>query len=291
MQFSSSVNLAEILNRGFKNFKSTLKPFFKYAVFTVLISYLIQIYVTFMDTFLFNHEKAYIMGIVLLVLLFLPIAYYTIRLNMTAAGKLKTIIEGQPFHFKKQFKNSKYEFWRVFFVLASKFFLKVVVIVCSLPIMVEVINRLTPLGSGFVGVFSLYITIPLMIAALLALYMLTRIEFASLVIFWNIDTEFSDIETSMKMTKKHYLKKLMIMFVAHIPTLFVNVLVFSNFFTSFLNANIGIKWLYVVMMILFNAVTLSWPMTFYHALFRQMKVFSLSEDVLIDSEGREWLTF
>lgn len=291
MQFNNSVNTAEILNRGFKNFKSTFKPFFKYALLAVIVSYSINLYVAFMDTFFFNHEVLYITGIVLLVLLFLPIAYYTIRLNMTAAGKLKGIIEGQPFDFRQKLKDSKHEFWRLFFVLAAKFFLKVVMIVCMLPLTLLLMSKMSSVDPKIGISFRSYVVLPATTVAMFILYLLTRLEFASLVIYWNVDTEYSDLDTSMKMTKKHYLKKLMIIIVAHIPNLLVNGVMFLNFVNNYGSSNIMLKWIYVVGMVLLNGITLSWPLTFYHSLFMKMKAFTLSEDVLVDDEGKEWLTF
>ena len=290
MQFNSSVQLAEILNRGFRSFKSTFRPFFKYALLAVMVSYIIQIYVAVIDTFLLDHEILYVGGIVLLVLFFIPIAYYTIRLNIVAAGKLKAIIEGQPFNFKDKFKESKHEFWRVFSVLAVKFTLRIVMYLSLIPVAILIIAKLNP-AKPVISNVSLMMPIPSLLIAFCMLYLMTRLEFASLIVYWHADSDYSDLNTSMKMTQKQYFSKLKIMIIAHIPNMIMGVLTVLNFVFNYQSLNLLTRWSYLIVIIIINTVTLSWPMVFYYPLFKQLKAFKLTSDKVIDHEGKEWLTF
>jgi len=237
MQFKDSFNFAEILNRGFRSFKSTFRPFFKYALLAVFVSYLIQLYVTVLDTYLLDHEMIYVAGIVLLVLLFLPIAYLTIRLNMTAAGKLKAIIEGQPFNFKNKFTESKHDFWRVFAVLAVKFIIKLTMYLSLVPLGLYLVSELSPMQPAL-NTNMIWLILPSSAVALVMLYILTRLEFATLVIYWHVDTDKSDLSTSMFMTKKQYFSKLMLIIVAHIPGFILSMITFMNFLSNYQSVNL-----------------------------------------------------
>ncbi|MCH4886796.1 hypothetical protein EZV73_04410 [Acidaminobacter sp. JC074] len=291
MQFTHSVKIAEILNRGFKNFKSTFKPFFKYALLAVVISYIIQLYIAVMDTILFDNEVLYIASIVLMVLVFLPVAYFTVRMNMTASGKYKAVKEGQPFDFKEKFNDSKHEFWRVFFVLASKFFIRVIMMICFMPLVMFIFTPVLPEGLSFSGFSGSLVLIVSTSAGLAFLYLLTRLEFATLIIYWQVDTEHSDLRTSMEMTRTQYLEKLKLIIVAQIPKIIMNMVMFMNvFIMPFGQTPMG-RWTYLIGLIIFEAASYAWPLSFYYPLFKQMKAFPLQSDVLIDEEGKEWLTF
>lgn len=289
MQFNNSVNLAEILNRGFKNFKSTFKPFFKYAFLAVFVSYLIQVYVAVMDTFFLNHETLYIIGIIALVILFLPIAYFTIRLNMTAAGKLKAIIEGQPFNFKEKLTDSKHEFWRVFAVLAAKFAIKMIMFITLIPVFLWLATILSPVQEATPGLYAM--VVPSLVVTIALFYLLTRLEFATLVIYWSVDTDHSDLNTSIRMTKNQYFKKLKLIIIAHIPSMILTLLMALNFFANYAEFNVMYRWIYILGVILFNTITLSWPMAFYYPLLKDMKAFKMIAGKVVDDEGQEWLTF
>jgi len=291
MQFNHSVNIAEILNRGFKNFKSTFKPFFKYALLAVIISYVIQLYITVMDTVLFDNEVAYITSIVLMVLVFLPVAYFTVRMNMTVSGKFRAVKEAQPFLFKEKFKDSKHEFWRVFFVLASKFFIRVIMMICFMPLLVLLLTPIMPEGLNFAGLSGMIVVIVSTLAGLSFLYLLSRLEFATLVIYWQVDTEHSDLRTSMEMTKTQYLKKLKLIIIAKIPKIVMNIIMFANVFISPIGNTGALRWGYLLGLIIFETITYAWPLAYYYPMFKQMKAFPLQSDVLIDEEGKEWLTF
>lgn len=290
MQFKDSFNFAEILNRGFRSFKSTFRPFFKYALLAVFVSYLVQLYVTILDTYLLDHEMIYVVGIVLLVLLFLPIAYMTIRLNMTAAGKLKAIIEGQPFSFKNKFIESKHDFWRIFAVLAVKFIIKITMYLSLVPLGLYLISILSPMQPEINSNF-IWLMLPSLIVALVMFYLLTRLEFATLAIYWHVDSDKSDLSTSMHMTKNHYFSKLLLIIVAHIPGLILSLLTLINFLSNYQTINVFTRWTYLIAVILISAISFSWPMCLYYPMFKDMKAFTLSSDVVVDEDGKEWLTF
>jgi len=293
MHFFNMVNIDEIFKEGSKIYKTTFKTFLKYALLAVTLSYLVSIYVGILDTFLFDYDIAYIIAIVLLVLLFLPIAYYSIRVNMTAASKFKALIEGQPFNFKEKFKESKHEFWRVFFVLAAKFLIRLMMLLALLPIILYVVSLSSP-GSLVMQMNTNIIMVIMFFSALIAmglLYLLTRLEFASLIIYWHAETDKSDLSASMKMTKSQYFAKLKLMIVAHIPNLVLNIITTLNFIYNFQSFNPVMRWGYILGLIVFNTVTFSWSMSFYYPLFKQMKAFALQSEKLVDEEGREWLTF
>ncbi|MBI9012560.1 MAG: hypothetical protein JEZ08_10060 [Clostridiales bacterium] len=293
MHFFNTVNIDEIFKDGFKIYKSTFKTFLKYALLAVTLSYLVSIYVGILDTFLFDYDIAYIIAIVLLVLLFLPIAYYSIRMNMTAAGKFKALIEGQPFNFKEKFKESKHDFWRVFFVLAAKFLIRLMMLLALLPTILYIVSLASPTSlvmqmKGTVVFIVLFVT--LLIAGGL-LYLLTRLEFASLIIYWHVDTDKSDLSASMIMTKSQYFTKLKLMIVAHIPNIVLNIITVLNFIYNFQSFNPIMRWGYILGLIAFNTVTFSWSMSYYYPMFKQMKAFALQKEKIVDEEGREWLTF
>jgi len=290
MQFKDSFNFAEILNRGFRSFKSTFRPFFKYALLAVFVSYLIQLYVTVLDTYLLDHEMIYVAGIVLLVLLFLPIAYLTIRLNMTAAGKLKAIIEGQPFNFKNKFTESKHDFWRVFAVLAVKFIIKLTMYLSLVPLGLYLVSELSPMQPAL-NTNMIWLILPSSAVALVMLYILTRLEFATLVIYWHVDTDKSDLSTSMFMTKKQYFSKLMLIIVAHIPGFILSMITFMNFLSNYQSVNLFTRWFYLGTVILISTISFAWPMCLYYPMFKDMKAFPLASDRVIDEDGKEWLTF
>lgn len=293
MHFFNTVNIDEIFKDGFKIYKSTFKIFLKYALLAVTLSYLISIYVGILDTFLFDYEIAYIIAIVLLVLLFLPIAYYSVRMNMTAASKFKALIEGQPFNFQGKLKESKHDFWRVFFVLAAKFLIKLMMILALAPTILYIVSLTSP-TSLVMQMNGAVVIIILAISLLIAggmLYLLTRLEFASLIIYWHVDTEKSDLSASMKMTKSQYFTKLRLMIVAHIPSIVLNIITILNFIYNFQSFNPVMRWGYILGLIAFNTVTFSWSMSYYYPLFKQMKAFALQSEKVVDEEGREWLTF
>lgn len=293
MHFFNTVNIDEIFKDGFKIYKSTFKTFLKYALLAVTLSYLVSIYVGILDTFLFDYDIAYIIAIVLLVLLFLPIAYYSIRMNMTAASKFKALIEGQPFNFKGKFKESKHDFWRVFFVLAAKFLIRLMMLLALAPTILYIVSLASPTSllmqiNGAIVAIILFVT--LLIAGGL-LYLLTRLEFASLIIYWHVDIDKSDLSASMKMTKTQYFTKLRLMIVAHIPSIVLNIITVLNFIYNFQSFNPVMRWGYIVGLIAFNTVTFSWSMSYYYPMFKQMKAFALQSEKVVDEEGREWLTF
>lgn len=293
MHYYNNVNIDDIIKKGIKIYTSTFKSFVKFALLAVTLSYLVSIYVGMLDTFLFNHEILYIIGIVLLVLLFLPIAYYSIRMNMTVSGKYKALIEGQPFDFKEKFKESKHDFWRVFFVLAAKFIIRIMAFGALLPIILYVISTSSPnsltmqLNGGILfGVLSLSV-----IVTIALLYLLTRLEFASLIVFWKADIDNSDLNASVKMTKTQYFSKLKLILTAHIPNLLISVITILNIIYNFQSINVFTRWGYIIGLICYNTFAFSWSMGLYYPLFKEMKAFPLQTDKVIDEQGREWLTF
>lgn len=293
MHFFNSVKIDEIIKKGIKIYTSTLKSFIKFALLAVTMSYMVSIYVGILDTFLFEYELLYILAIVLLVLLFLPIAYYSIRMNMTAAGKFKALIEGQSFDFKDKYKESKHDFWRVFFVLAAKFIIRIMTFGALLPMILFIISLSSP-DSLTMQLNGVILFIVLFISGLVTLalfYLLTRLEFASLIIFWKADVDKSDLDASIKMTQTQYFSKLKLIIIAHIPNAIISLVTLLNIIYNFQGTNLIARWGYILGLIGFNTMAFSWSMGLYYPLFKSMKAFPLQTDKVIDEEGHEWQTF
>jgi hypothetical protein len=127
--------------------------------------------------------------------------------------------------------------------------------------------------------------------AFLSLYGMIRLEFASLVIYWDIETQSTDLGTSIRMTKYHFLEKLKIIIIANIPSFVLGLITTITFFIDFTGPLMPFKWLLVFISISINILFYSWSYSFYYPMFEQLKAFALPTEKSVDKDGREWLTF
>lgn len=288
MQYEAPLDVASIIKRGTDLYKSTIRDFFKYALLAVLVSEIITIYVTIFDTFFLNQRIVYIAGLIFLVLLYFPIIYYSVRVAITVISKLRATIEERSFDFADQFMVSKEKFWRVFLVLITRFILKLVLILSIISPIMLIINQV--LDHSFDG--SLIISlIAGIVLSLFALYGMIRLEFASLVIFWDVEAVTTDLKTSILMTKHHFVDKFKVIIIANIPSFILGMITTFTFFIDFSGPMITFKWLLIFVSMAINLLFYSWSYSFYYPMFEQMKAFALPTEKSIDKEGREWLTF
>lgn len=295
MRLSNDFQVATVLRRGIGLFKSTFKSMIKYSFLAVLISSMTSIYMYLIEIVGEKNEMLYIIGLILLVLLLLPIIYYSVRVVATTVDKLKAAAFGESFNYKERYGNSKEIFWRVTLILFLKFVLIIVFIVsCILPAMTfsnfifknfDTFWNIEPILLGMANMLSI-------LFALTSLFILARIEFAMSVIYWNVESEYSDIVQSFKMTKHHLFKKLLVIFMAHLPNLILVVITINinNSFDGFTGrAVLGLGNL--LLTIAANTIIFTWMYSIYLAMFEAMGSFTLSQLNQIDNRGREWLTF
>lgn len=293
MQIGSKVNVANSLRQGRQFYVEHFISFFKYALLAVFVSYIVSIYVAVFDTWFLNYPVIYVMGLVLLLLLYFPIVYYSIRLTITNAEKLKAMFNNETYRYDKGFQRSKDKFWRVFVILVIRFFLKTVAIASlGIPILnqvalkkPEILNfTLDPGLTPWTFVFGV-------IGLVTSVYLLIRFEFATIVVFWDIESGKSDLKTSMMLTKTQLFDKLKVMLVAHIPGLVLSAISLAYIFYNQIELAASIKWIYVVLSVTLNTVFYSWLYAFYYPLLGNMKCMMAGQRKTIDEKGREWLSF
>lgn len=288
MQIKASVDVSAIIKRGIDLYKSTISKFIIYALIAVMVSEIITIYVGVFDTFFVKYRFFYIGGLIFLVLLYLPIIYYSVRIAITSVGKLKAVIEKRTYDYSYKFEESKDHFWRVFLVLIIRFVLKLIFIL-------SIVTPIIMVGKKVLGLMELdvaffVIIFSSIISAGISLYLMLRLEFATLVIYWHVDTEYSDLKTSMLMTKYLFAEKLKIILFANIPGILLGMITTITFFVDF-SGSLFLKWVFIFTSIVINILFYSWSYSIYYPLFEDMKAFALPTEKNIDEHGREWQTF
>lgn len=289
MHFNRSVNIAEIIRNGFTSYKESFIQFFKYALLVILVSHSIQLVSAFIDTFMVTHAIIYIILTSVIFISVIPIAYFAIRLNMTAARKFKAIVEKQPFDFRKEYKDSKHDFWRLFTVLATKFALKFIMLIASIPLLIQLMMYLGFDGFGR-DYFSVYIIGPSVLILLFVAIVLLRLEFAAYAVYWHVDSEYTDLNTSIRMTKDQFFSKFALIVLSRLPSYLISGITIMTVFMNSTGSSMA-RWLTVIFIATINLVSLSWPISMYYHLFKELKAFKLSSKMLVDDEGNEWLTF
>lgn len=288
MQYEAPLDVASVIKRGTDLYKSTIREFFKYAILAVLVSEVITIYVAVFDTFFLGQRLVYIAGLIFLVLLYFPIIYYSVRVAITTIGKLRAIIEERSFDFADQYSISKDKFWRVFLVLIVRFILKIIMILSIVTpgasLLEEIINHTVSFSSLLILFAGLFV-------AALSLYGMIRLEFASMVIYWDIDSRSTDLRTSVLMTKHQFIEKLKIIILANIPSFILGIITTFTFFIDFTSSMMPFKWFLVAVSMGINVLFYSWSYSVYYPMLEQMKAFALPTEKRIDKDGREWQTF
>lgn len=281
MIMSNDFQVAKVLKRGLELYKVTLKDAFQYSLITVLLTSFISIYMYFLELIGKVNEVFYAVGLVMLVIVLAPLIYYSIRVVATTVGKLKSLVYKSKYNYKVKFYESKELFWRILLVLFLKFVLGIVVVLMCILIFYSMV--------GF-NIFKTFFIVPMILLLIslliVSLIMLFKLEFAAPIIYWNIETEYSDVKLSMRITKYYKLKKVFIILIGHLPNLLI--LLLSLYTSKVYNGFIDIPFLGLISLIatiLFSTVAFSWMYSFYTALFEELGAFDP------DSDDREWLRY
>lgn len=292
MQKNLSLDSRDIRKKGLQLFRKVWGPIFFFALIATIVSNLVSIYFAIFDTFFMDNNLMYLIANISMVIIFLPIVYFSVRLSITNSEKIKTIITKQPYSYIKGFKKSKEKFWKVLTIIIIRSLVKVILIgalvVIGLAIAVQ-------LQLDFVNIDIEVVTLLPFVAvsaiiAIVCVYYLIRIEYASLIVYWDLEIEGSALRGSMALTRYKLFSQYKIMFLAHLPAIFIGVLnlIFVN--VGFADSSIEFRWGFIAGSMVFDIIFYPWLQSLYYPIFEQMKVFK-QENRIIDDTGREWLTF
>ena len=295
MYMNNEIQVAKVLKRGIGFYKSSFASILKYSFLAVLVSSMLSIYLYLNEILAEINEVLYVVGLILLVLLILPIIYYSVRVVATSVGKLKAIVLNENYDYKEKYKLTRDIFWRVMLVAVLKFLVFILfTVACILPaiaiseIFFSDINFFTNI-EPVIQLVSLGISL---LIALLSIYLFVKLEFATTIIYWNVETEYSDVMQSMRMTKYHFFKKVIIILIAQLPNLILAGVTFviSMIFNGFIGMTM-FGFFNLVITIAISTFIFTWTYSIYLALFEEMKVFSCNQSEKADIDGREWLSF
>lgn len=282
---SNQLNVATVINKGAKLYMKTFMEFKKYALLLVFVSSLISIYMVFIEFFIDISYTAYIIGYVLLLVLFIPFAYYAIVTSISVISKLKSIIENDyKKTFREHYKRAKQLFWRMVLFIIIEGLLVVclfIILLIAYVLIDSILGNFNFLSDSHIIVEGIIVIVTLL-AAVLIVYLLTRIGFTELVIFWDIKFDSNAIIESFKLTRYDYLKKVQIIIIAQLPNFIFTIFVFwINFKSS--GGLLSIFELGLSMAI--NIVLLPWSYCIYYSLLNEMNVFKKEEAV---EDGIKW---
>lgn len=293
MLINKDVKASTCFNNGKDLFLKHHIKFAKYAFITVVISYFVSLYWAFFDTFLAEHPLLYVVGLILLLLIYFPIIYYSIRLTISNAEWLKNVYGNQPKKYKQIFTKSRDKFWRIFFIQLVKFLLKVIFILSlSITIMYFVgktnMNyRMFEYQTGtFIGLIGLTFVV-----GVIVLYTLYRLEFADIAVFWDIDGVGKEFKTSWLLTKYNQVAKMKLVVIAHLPNFILSLASILYVLNNMDQMAIGVRWSYLSVMVVLNTFFYAWRYAMIYPALNKMKCMEEQCQLTVDEDGREWLTF
>jgi hypothetical protein len=219
--------------------------------------------------------------------------YFTFRITITNVGKFKTIVNEQTYEYKIKYKESKEKFWRIAVIFIIKTILKAIALASiGVPVFY---------GYAYFNPQILDLQLPLWGLAILSLfgglcflgdvYLLIRLEFASVIVYWDVDSDISDLGTSMRMTKHDLFNKMKVMFVAHLPGMVMALVSLIYIFMEVDSASGWLGLLNIIVSVIINTALFSWIYSLYYPMFEQIKAFTFEKELTVDSEGREWTTY
>ncbi len=295
MEISNNISVANVLKKGTKTFFSTFLTMLKYAFLATLIENTVSIYFVILDTLFYDNHVYYIAGMALLLLALLPVVYYSVRLGITSSQKLKAVHYKEKFNFRKKFSDSKKYFWKVMQVLLLQLILIIALMVTVFLIGLEVFLH-NDMNENFMFLYDdfarnviFYVSI---ILSICILYLLARVELATKIICWDVKVGSNGVQGSMKLTKNHFLKKLVIIISANIPTFLLTIVgVMLSIYLDIedvegylgLTIDVGSTLLSIIL----GMCLYTWSRSMYLALFNEMKLFSNDNK----TDDREWVTF
>jgi hypothetical protein len=219
--------------------------------------------------------------------------YYSVRITITNVSKFKNIILEKPFDYKKHYEKSKEKFWRVFVVLILKFIIKAVMIGSfMIPAAVTISSLFPEMVDVSLGLpYTIMSFVFSLIVITLGIYLLIRLEFATLTIYWDFETDYSDVKTSFLLTKKNLWSKVKVMIIAHIPGFIMSVISLVYIFSDLQEGAGYIRWIYIGLSLIVNTVFYSWIYAMYYPMMEELRCFDFDKVKTIDEKGREWMSF
>lgn len=293
MLINKDVHASKCFHDGKHLFLKNHIKFAKYAFLAVMISYFVSLYWTFFDTFLANHPLFYVLGLILLLLMYFPIIYYSIRITITNAEWLKMLYIGETDKYSHFFQKSRDKFWRVFFIQLVKFLLKAFFIISFLMTWFyywgkhHEIYRVYPFQNAiFFGLIGLTV-----IVGLVVFYVLYRMEFADLAVFWDVDVPGREFKTSWMLTKYYQIAKIKIVIIAHLPNFLLSTISMVYVFNNIEQMALGLRWTYLTVTIVLSTLFYSWRYAILFPILNGMRCLEKECKTTIDEDGREWLSF
>ncbi|MBN2794979.1 MAG: hypothetical protein JXR88_06210 [Clostridia bacterium] len=293
MLINKDVQTSICINDGKHLFLNNHIKFAKFGFLAVMISYFVSVYWTFFDTFLAGHPLLYVLGLILLLLMYFPIIYYSIRITIANAEWLKGQYAGDTEKYSHVFQKSRDKFWRIFFVQLIKFLLKSFFIILFLITWFyywgkhHEIYRIYPFQNSILfGLIGLTILIGSVV-----FYILYRMEFADLSVFWDIDIPGREFKTSWLLTKYYQIDKIKIVMIAHLPNFILSTGSMIYVFNNIDEMALGLRWTYLIVTIILNTFFYSWRYAILFPVLNTMRCLEKECKTTVDEDGREWLSF